>query len=48
MLLSCRRDDVLARLDNVEASGLDPKTYALVRLGALLVLDAAPVSSAGA
>ena len=32
------------RLDNVEASGLDPKTHALVRLGALLAVGAAPVS----
>jgi 4-carboxymuconolactone decarboxylase len=32
------------RLDNVDASGLDPKTHALVRLGALLALGAAPVS----
>lgn len=32
------------RLDNIEASGLDPKTHALVRLGALLALGAAPVS----
>jgi alkylhydroperoxidase/carboxymuconolactone decarboxylase family protein YurZ len=31
-------------LDNIEASGLDPKTHALVRLGALLALGAAPVS----
>jgi alkylhydroperoxidase/carboxymuconolactone decarboxylase family protein YurZ len=32
------------RLDNIEASGLDPKTHALVRLGALVALGAAPVS----
>ena len=32
------------RLDNVDASGLDPKTHGLVRLGALLALGAAPVS----
>lgn len=32
------------RLDNVQASGLDPKTHALVRLGALLALGGAPVS----
>ena len=32
------------RLDNVEASGLDPKTHALVRLSALAALGAAPVS----
>jgi 4-carboxymuconolactone decarboxylase len=32
------------RLDNLESSGLDPKTHALVRLGALLAIGAAPVS----
>jgi 4-carboxymuconolactone decarboxylase len=32
------------RLDNLDASGLDPKTHALVRLGALLALGGAPVS----
>jgi 4-carboxymuconolactone decarboxylase len=32
------------RLDNLEASGLDPKTHALIRLGALLAIGAAPVS----
>ncbi|HMG29884.1 MAG TPA: carboxymuconolactone decarboxylase family protein [Jiangellaceae bacterium] len=38
-------ESVLAiRLENVESSGLDPKTHALVRLGALLALDAAPAS----
>jgi 4-carboxymuconolactone decarboxylase len=31
-------------LENAEATGLDRKTYALVRLGALLALDAAPPS----
>jgi alkylhydroperoxidase/carboxymuconolactone decarboxylase family protein YurZ len=31
-------------LDTVEASGLDPKTHALVRLGASLAIDAAPSS----
>ena len=30
-------------LDNVEASGLDPKAHALVRLAALLGANAAPV-----
>lgn len=35
---------VSMQLDNVEASGLDPKTHALVRLGALIALDAAPAS----
>jgi 4-carboxymuconolactone decarboxylase len=38
-------ESVLAmRLDNSRASGLDPKTHALVRLGALVALGAAPVS----
>ena len=32
--------------ENVTASGLDPRTHALVRLGALIVLDAAPQSYA--
>jgi len=32
------------QLGNIEASGLDPKTHALVRLGALVALDAAPAS----
>jgi alkylhydroperoxidase/carboxymuconolactone decarboxylase family protein YurZ len=31
---------------NLEASGLDPRTHALVRIGALLALDAAPASYA--
>jgi 4-carboxymuconolactone decarboxylase len=38
-------DSVLSiRPEDVEASGLDPKAHALVRLGALLALDAAPAS----
>jgi alkylhydroperoxidase/carboxymuconolactone decarboxylase family protein YurZ len=38
-------DSVLAmRPEDAEASGLDPKAHALVRLGALLALDAAPAS----
>jgi alkylhydroperoxidase/carboxymuconolactone decarboxylase family protein YurZ len=37
-------DSVLAsQRDRVEACALDPKTHALVRLGALLGADAAPV-----
>jgi 4-carboxymuconolactone decarboxylase len=37
--------EVLAmQLSNVDASGLDPKTHALVRLGALVALDASPSS----
>jgi alkylhydroperoxidase/carboxymuconolactone decarboxylase family protein YurZ len=31
-------------VDNVDASGLDPKVHALVRLGSLLACDAAPSS----
>jgi alkylhydroperoxidase/carboxymuconolactone decarboxylase family protein YurZ len=34
------------RLANREASGLDPKTYALVKLGALVALDASSASYA--
>ncbi len=38
-------ESVLAMdLRNVDASGLDPKTHALVRLGALVALGAASVS----
>lgn len=38
-------EEILAmQLANVEASGLDPKTHALARLGALVALDAAPAS----
>ena len=38
-------ENVLAmQLGNIEASGLDPKTHALARLGALIALDAAPAS----
>jgi 4-carboxymuconolactone decarboxylase len=35
---------LLARLDNMEASGLDPRTYSLVSIAALIAQDAAPVS----
>jgi 4-carboxymuconolactone decarboxylase len=35
---------VAMQLENIEASGLDPKTHALARLGALVALDAAPAS----
>jgi 4-carboxymuconolactone decarboxylase len=38
-------EEVLSmQLANIEASGLDPKTHALVRLGALVALDAAAPS----
>ena len=33
-----------ARLDNLEASGLDPKTYSLGNIAALIAADAAPAS----
>ena len=33
-----------ARLDNHEASGLDPKSYALANSAALIALDAPPAS----
>ena len=33
-----------ARLDNLEASGLEPKTYAMVNIAALIAADAAPAS----
>jgi alkylhydroperoxidase/carboxymuconolactone decarboxylase family protein YurZ len=33
-----------ARVHNLEASGLDPKTYALVNIAALIAADAAPAS----
>ena len=37
--------DVLAmQLTNIDASGLDPKTHALVRLGALIALGASQSS----
>jgi alkylhydroperoxidase/carboxymuconolactone decarboxylase family protein YurZ len=33
-----------ARVNNMEQSGLDPKTYSLVNIAALIGLDAAPAS----
>ena len=33
-----------ARLDNLEASGLDAKTYSMVNIAALIAADAAPAS----
>jgi alkylhydroperoxidase/carboxymuconolactone decarboxylase family protein YurZ len=35
---------LLARLDNLEASGLDAKAYSLVNIAALIASDAAPAS----
>ncbi len=44
-----RRDDVIESLlqmqeNNIEASGLDLRTYALVKIAALIAQDAAPAS----
>jgi alkylhydroperoxidase/carboxymuconolactone decarboxylase family protein YurZ len=33
-----------ARSENLEASGLDPRTYSLVNIAALIAADAAPAS----
>ena len=33
-----------SRVENMEASGLDAKTYAMVNIAALIALDAAPAS----
>jgi 4-carboxymuconolactone decarboxylase len=33
-----------AQIENIEASGLDPKTYALVKIAALVAMDASPAS----
>jgi alkylhydroperoxidase/carboxymuconolactone decarboxylase family protein YurZ len=38
------RDVLAMQLTNVDASDLDPKTHALVRLGALIALDASQSS----
>lgn len=35
---------VQARAENVAASGLDPRTYAMANIAALVALDAAPAS----
>lgn len=35
---------VRASVENIEASGLDPRTYSLVNVAALIALDAAPAS----
>jgi 4-carboxymuconolactone decarboxylase len=35
---------VQASVENIEASGLDPKVYAMVNIAALVALDAAPAS----
>lgn len=35
-----------AQIENIEESGLDPKTYALVKLAALVAMDASPASYA--
>jgi alkylhydroperoxidase/carboxymuconolactone decarboxylase family protein YurZ len=33
-----------AQIENIEASGLDPKTYAMVKMAALIAMDASPAS----
>jgi alkylhydroperoxidase/carboxymuconolactone decarboxylase family protein YurZ len=38
------RDVLAMELPNIDASGLDPKTHALVRLGALIALHASQAS----
>ena len=50
-LLSVAQHDTIAleslfqaRLDNLEASGLDPRTYSLCNIAALIAADAAPAS----
>ncbi|MHB8894736.1 MAG: carboxymuconolactone decarboxylase family protein [Candidatus Geothermincolia bacterium] len=35
---------VEVQIDNIEQSGLDPKTHALVRIASLISIDAAPAS----
>jgi alkylhydroperoxidase/carboxymuconolactone decarboxylase family protein YurZ len=35
---------LMSRLENQAASGLDPKTYAMVNIAALIAVDAAPAS----
>jgi alkylhydroperoxidase/carboxymuconolactone decarboxylase family protein YurZ len=35
-----------AQIENIEASGLDPKTYAMVKIAALVAMDASPASYA--
>ena len=35
---------LMSRLENQAASGLDPKTYSLVNIAALIAIDAAPAS----
>jgi len=47
--LAQHREDVLenlfgGRMDNLEASGLDAKTYSLANIAALIAMDAPPVS----
>jgi len=47
--LATQKEDVVAsllemQLHNLEASGLDPRTYSLVKIAALIALDAPPAS----
>ena len=47
--LAAQQEDIVAsllemQLHNLEASGLDPRTYSLVKIAALIALDAPPAS----
>jgi 4-carboxymuconolactone decarboxylase len=47
--LATQEEDIVASLlemqiHNLEASGLDPRTYSLVKIAALIALDAPPAS----
>ncbi len=47
--LAMQKEDIVAsllemQLHNLEASGLDPRTYSLVKIAALIALDAPPAS----
>lgn len=47
--LATQEEDIVATLlemqiQNLEASGLDPRTYSLVKIAALIALDAPPAS----
>jgi alkylhydroperoxidase/carboxymuconolactone decarboxylase family protein YurZ len=49
--LATEEEDIVAsllnmQLHNLEASGLDPRTYSLVKIAALIALDAPPASYA--
>ncbi len=47
--LAMQKEDIVAsllemQLHNLESSGLDPRTYSLVKIAALIALDAPPAS----